>query len=253
MAEIQRTLPLPFPAAQCYDGVRRIWPLMGIKVTRSDPAARMIEGRWDPGGVILVFRCECREAGEGAAEVSLRNDPQWTPVLSRPNIASASAAQKYSDQVLARMDGILAALEKYLQEGEPGLPVPSSRPSLELDHLAWAAGAVISAAFRLLAGWLGPLLVVSLQGTEQQSAFQRAVGALGVLIGAVAAGLVKRRNPAKGSAFFEGFIVAIACIWLNMMFYRTYFTMGCADWAFYFVVGGAFAALGAMRVSRKPK
>jgi hypothetical protein len=201
----------------------------------------------------MVIRADCRENGSGSTEVTLCHDMQWTPVLSRPNIKSEKAAQAFDERVLAKMDGILGTLGKYLTD-ESSLPKMTPGMGLDLDHLAWIIGAIVAIGLRFLAGRLGPgWLPGSTNWVGGQESYLRILGVLGVLVGGAMAGLIKRRNPLKGNAFFEGMVVALANVWMSIFIYRGLFTRGCLDWGVYGLTGLTAAALVSMKFSRNDK
>jgi hypothetical protein len=78
----------------------------------------------------------------------------------------------------------------------------------------------------------------------------RLFGVVGVAVGGLTAGLMKRRKPLKGNAFFEGLIVALAHVWFSLLVSKAYFTMGCVDWATYAVTGILFAAIASLQVKK---
>ena len=57
MAEIQRTQTFPAPIRRCFEGLLRVWPVLEIKVNKSDPETYTAEGHWSPGsGAKMTFR-----------------------------------------------------------------------------------------------------------------------------------------------------------------------------------------------------
>jgi hypothetical protein len=251
MAEIQRKQIFPFPVKRCFEGLLRVLPVMEIQVKKSDPEKRTVEGHWSPGGgAKMVIRADCRENEAGLTELTLRHDMQWTPVLSRPNIKNEIAAHAFDERVLAKMDGILETLGKYLTD-ESSLPKMTPGMGLDLDHLAWITGAIVSIGLRYLAGRFGlGWLPGSTNTGGGQESYLRILGVAGVLIGGVVAGLIKRRNPLKGNAFFEGMVVALANVWMSIFIYKGLFTRGCLDWGVYGLTGLTAAALVSMKFSR---
>jgi hypothetical protein len=122
---------------------------------------------------------------------------------------------------------------------------------LDLDHLAWITGAIVSIGLRYLAGRFGlSWLPGSTNTGGGQGSYLRILGVAGVLIGGVVAGLIKRRNPLKGNAFFEGMVVALANVWMSIFIYKGLFTRGCLDWGVYGLTGLTAAALVSMKFSR---
>jgi hypothetical protein len=169
----------------------------------------------------------------------------------RPRAQTEKLAKMLDENTNKYMDKVFAGLSEFLQD-EAKYAKTAPMTSLDLDHLAWIAGAATSISLRSLAGWLGPMLFSSLQGSDQMSNFLRLAGVLGVVFGATAAGLVKRRNPLKGNAFFEGFIVGLANVIMSILFYKPYFTIGCVDWAIYGMTGVTLAALASQQFGKKP-
>jgi len=252
MAEIQRTQTFPAPVKRCFEGLLRVWPVLEIQVKKTDPEMHTAEGYWDPsGGAKMIFRGECRDGGDGSTQVTLRHDLQWTPVLSRPNVTSEKAAKAFDERIFIQMDKVLEMLGKFLED-ETSLPKITPGLGLDLDHLAWIIGAIVSVGLRLLAGLAGSSWFPGIgNGADGQATYLRIMGVAGVLVGSAVAGLVKRRNQRKGNAFFEGLIVALANVWLSIFVYKPFFSMGCVDWGVYGLTGLTAAALVSMRFVKK--
>jgi len=248
MAEIQRAQTFPAPVERCFEGLLRVWTVMEIQVKKTDHEAHTAEGHWSPGGgAKMVFRSECKDCGGGSTQVTLRHDMQWTPIWSRPNVRSEKAAKAFDERIFAQMDKVLEKLGKYLED-ETSLPKITPGLGLDLDHIAWIVGAIVSVGLRLLAGRAGTGWLPGIaNGAEGEATYLRIMGVAGVLVGAAVAGLVKRRNPLKGNAFFEGMIVALANVWLSIMLYKPFFSMGCVDWGVYGLTGLTVAALASMQ------
>jgi hypothetical protein len=251
MAEIQRVQNFPAPIERCFEGLLRVWPVMEMQVKKTDHEAFTAEGHWSPGGgARMVFRAACKDNGDGSTQVTLRHDMHWTPVWSRPNVMNEKAAKAFDERIYVRMDKILETLGKYLED-ETSLPKITPGLGLDLDHAAWIGGAIVSVGLRLLARLAGPgWLPVIANGANRETTYLRIIGVVGVLIGAVVAGLVKRRNPLKGNAFFEGMIVALANVWLSIFVYKSFFSMGCVDWGVYGLIGLTAAALASMQFKK---
>jgi len=249
MTEIQKDQTFSAPPARCLEGLLRVGPYVEMKVKRSDAAAGTAELNWEPGGAAFVFRLSCTDAGSGQTQVQLQHDLAWTPVLSRPVVNSERMRQQLDERVRVQMERIFTTLEEFLQD-ETRFPKGVTPTSLEIDHLAWAAGGAISVGLRWLAAQLQPVLARSV-GRGQ---FLRAVGLAGILVGAAAAGLLKRRNPSRGSAFFEGLIVVIVNIWMSLFIYQKVFSLGVVDWVISALVGLTAGWLASMRLpARKEK
>lgn len=119
--------------------------------------------------------------------------------------------------------------------------------SLNLDHVAWVTGAIVSIGIGLMIVDFRLILAAS-SSAAGGSAILRTAGLVGVLTGALIAGLIKRRKPAWGSAFFEGLIVAIVNIGFSVLVYSSTYAMGYIAWIVYGVVGIAAASLGSIRL-----
>ncbi|MGD0610767.1 MAG: hypothetical protein ABSB41_04575 [Anaerolineales bacterium] len=250
MAEIQKAQSFPASAERCLTGLVRIWPYLAIRVRSSNPAEGTAEGSWRPGaGAVFIFRAECKKTGEETCEVSLRHDLQWTSIWSRPTVPNEKVGSKLNEKTLEQMDRIFSTLGQFLEE-EAKFPEGAAAVSLNLDHVAWAIGAIVSVGIRLLIVYFRLILAAS-SSEVGGSAFLRVAGLAGVLVGAMIAGLVKRRNPAWGSAFFEGLIVAIVNIGFSVLVYSSAFSMGYIDWIVYGVVGIAVASLASIRLPVK--
>jgi hypothetical protein len=250
MTEIYKARSFPASSARCMAGLLRIWPFLDIRVRRSNPAEGTAEGSWQSGsGAAFIFRAECKKTGENACEVVLRHDLQWTSIWSRPVVANETVSKKLNERTLEQVDRIFSTLGEYLQD-ETKFTKGTPPASLTLDHLAWAIGAVVSIGARLSVGAIQRDLNPAL---GQSGAFPllRLMGLAGVLVGGLVAGFLKRRAPARGSAFFEGLIVAIVNIWLSLVVYSSAFAMGTIDWIVYGVVGVAAASLVSIRFPAK--
>jgi len=247
MTEIQKARTFPASSDRCLGGLVRIWPYLNIRVRKSDPADGSAEGSWQPGsGATFLFRAECKDAAEGACEVTLRHDLQWTSRWSRPVVANEALGQKLNARTLEQMERIFSTLGEYLED-ETKFTARTPPASLALDHVAWAVGAAISIAARLLVG----AVQVPLHPAFSQfagPALPRVIALAGVLVGALVAGLLKRRTPEKGSAFFEGLVVAIVNLWLSLVIHSIAITLGTVDWIVYCVVGVVAASLASMRI-----
>lgn len=245
MTEIQKAQAFPASAVRCLEGLLRTWPYLAIQVKRSDPARGTAEGSWRPGaGAEFIFRAECKKTGENACEVGLRHDLQWTSIWSRPTMPNEKVGAKLNEKTLEQMDRIFSTLGQFLED-ETKFPPGAALVSLNLDHVAWVIGAIVSVAIRVGIVYFRP--PVSPAGT----AFLRVASLAGVLVGAMIAGLIKRRHPAWGSAFFEGLIVAIVNIALSVLVYSSTYAMGYIDWIVYGVVGIAAASLASIRPPAK--
>jgi hypothetical protein len=251
MAEIQRSQTYPVSIERCFEGLRRVLPATEIQVKKTNLEAHSTEGNWNPGGTTLVFRAECKDLGEGNSEVTIRHDLQWTSMLSRPNLRNEKAVNAFNEKVFGQMERVLDTLGKYLVD-ETSLPKITPGMGLDLDLAAWTTGAIVSIGLRLLADIAAPGWFHGIANTEvARSIYLRIVGIAGVLVGGVAAGLVKRRAPLKGSAFYEGLIVALANVSLSILIYKPYFSMGCVDWGIYGLTGFTFASLASMQFGKK--
>jgi len=175
--------------------------------------------------------------------VIVRNDPKWTPIFIRPRVFNEKISKMLEENTSKIIDEIYNKLREFLNDGEKfSLIAPTN--SLELDFLAWIVGSVTSIGLRLAAGFAGSgWLSIFSERPDGNSLYMRLMGVLGVLVGAAVAGWVKRRNPGKGNAFFEGLIVAIANITLSVFLYKPIFSMGMIDWVIYFIAGVSAAYL----------
>jgi hypothetical protein len=243
MTEIQKIQSFSAPLERCTEGLSRIWPYLDMKPRSSDLASGTAEVNWSTGsGAVFVFRLACKVDPDGQTEVTLRHDLSWTPVLSRPMANSEKAGRMLSEKANSQMDKVFSSLGEFLVD-ETRFPKGVAPASLDVDHLAWLAGGAVSLVARFLAA-----IIPSSQAADGKVQFLRALGLAGVLVGAAVAGLIKRRKPSKGSAFFEGLIVAIVNIWMSLLFYRSYFNMSPADWVLYGLVGITAAALASLRL-----
>ena len=248
MTEIQKARTFPASSDRCLGGLLRTWPYLNIRVRKSDPAQGTAEGSWQPGsGATFVFRAECKEAAQGACEVTLRHDLQWTSLWSRPVVASEALGQKLNARTLEQMDRIFSTLGEYLED-ETKFTARTPPASLTLDHIAWAVGVAVSIAARLLAGAVQTPLLRAF-GQSAAPSLLRVIALAGVLVGALVAGLLKRRTPEKGSAFFEGLIVAVVNLWLSLVIHSIAITLGTVDWIVYCVVGVVAASVASIRIS----
>lgn len=250
MTEIQKAQAFPASADRCLEGLLRIWPYLAIQVNKSNLAEGSAEGSWRPGaGAVFIFRAECKKKGENACEVRLHHNLQWTSIWSRPTVPNEKVGTKLNEKTLEQMDRIFSTLGQFLED-ETKFPAGVPVVSLNLDHVAWAVGAIVSVGIRLLIVYFRLILAAS-PGQAGGSAFLRVAGLVGVLVGAMIAGLVKRRNPAWGSAFFEGLIVAIVNIAFSVLVYSSKYAMDYIDWIVYGVVGIAAASLASIRLPAK--
>jgi len=251
MTEIQKVQAFPASTDRCLAGLLRIWPYLAIQVNKSNPADGTAEGSWRPGaGAVFIFRAVCKKTGENTCEISLRHDLHWTSIWSRPTVPNEKASRKLNEKALEQMDRIFSNLGDFLQD-ESKFPKDVPVDSLNLDQVAWAIGAIVSVGIRLVIVYFRLILVAS-SGQAGGADFLRVAGLAGVLVGAMIAGLVKRRNPAWGGAFFEGLIVSIVNIGFSVLVYSSAFAMGYIDWIIYGVVGIAAASLASIRLpSRK--
>jgi hypothetical protein len=248
MAEIHKTQSFPAPLERCREGLTRIWPYLDMKPRSSNPSAGIAEVNWTPGsGSVFVFRLAIKTGPDGQTEVTLRHDLSWTQALSRPLVNSEKMGQMLAEKASLQMEKVFSTLEEFLAD-ETKFPKGVAPASLDMDHLAWLAGSAVSVGLRFLAAQFQTALFPSLQGADGKAQFLRALGMVGVLIGAAAAGLVKRRKPSKGSAFFEGVIVAIINIWMSLLFYKSFFTMSAIDWVLYGLVGITAASVASLRL-----
>jgi hypothetical protein len=246
MAEIQKTQIFNMTPERCFEGLRRVFPILEVAIKRSDPVTRTLEAVWSPGGMQIILRAVCMASGDGT-EVTLSQDIKWTPVLSRPMLAGEKESKKLNDKVNQMMSAVFEMLEKFLQD-ENSLPKLAPVAGLDLDHVAWIIGAVVSLGLRSVAIFLLPNWIPSLtQTADGAMMFMRLAGVAGVLVGALTAGLLKRRKPLRGNAFFEGLIISILHIWFSMLFSKTYFTMGCVDWTTYMATGIIIASIASMK------
>jgi len=254
MAEIQRTQTFPAPIKPCFEGLLRVWPVLEIQVNKSDPETYTAEGHWSPGGgAKMIFRLECKESSDSLTQVTLRHDIHWTPILSRPKVAGEKAARAFDERIFAKMDKVLETLGKYLED-ENSLPKLTPGLGLDLDHPSWIVGGLVSIGLRWLAGIGGSSWLPGIANrTDGQVTYLRIMGVIGVVVGAAITGLVKRRNPLKGNAFFEGMIVALVNVWLSIMFYQKIFSMSCVDWGVYGLAGLTAAALASMQFANRNK
>jgi hypothetical protein len=249
MAEIQKMQTFNATPEQCLEGLRRVFPILEVAIKRSDPVMRTMEAAWSPGGLQLIIRAACKDSG-GATEVTLSHDMKWTPVWSRPMAMSEKNSKMLNDKIAERMDAVFEMLGKFLVD-ENSIPKLAPVTGLDLDHAAWVIGAVVSLGLRSAAIFLVPTWIPSLtQTVDQATMYMRLVGVAGVVVGGLTAGLMKRRKPLKGNAFFEGLIVALAHIWFSLLVSKAYFTMGCVDWATYVVAGIVFAAFASMQIKK---
>jgi hypothetical protein len=244
MTEIQRVRTFPVPPGRCFEGLLRVWPAAEIQVKKVNQETRRAEGDWNLLGMTMIFHAECKVVEDGATQVIVSHDLQWTSIWSRPKVTSEKAARAFDERTYQQMDRAMDMLGKYLED-ESSLPKMSPVLGLNIDHLAWIIGAVVSIGFRLLAS-----LVASIGSSEQGSNF-KLVGWLGVIFGAITAGLVKRRQPIKGNAFFDGLIVAVVNIAFSGLVYRIYFQMGWVDWVVYGLIGLICATLASLQIPRK--
>lgn len=210
MAEIQRTQTYRMAVGRCFESLLRVWHVMEIQMKKSDPETYTAEGHWSLGwGAKMIFRAECRDNSDGSTQLTPRNDMHWTPILSRPSRAGEKAARAFEGRILAKMERVLEALGNYLQD-ENSLPKLTPGLGLDLDHPAWIVGGIISVGGRWLTGLAGPgWLPAIANGTDGQVTYLHIMGVTMVIVGAAVTGFVIRRNPLKGSAFFEGMIVAL--------------------------------------------
>ncbi len=251
MAEIQRSQTFQVPIERCFEGLKRVLPATEIQVKKTNPETHSTEGNWNPGGTTLVFRTECKDLGEGNSEVTICHDLQWTSMLSRPNLRNEKAVNAFNEKVFGQMDKVLDTLGKYLVD-ETSLPKITPSMGLDISLPAWTIGAIVSIGLRLLADIAAPGWFHGIANTEvARSIYLRIVGIAGVLVGAVVAGLVKRRTPLKGSAFYEGLIVALANVSMSILVYKNFFSMGCVDWGIYGLTGFTFASLASMQFGKK--
>jgi hypothetical protein len=249
MAEMQKMQVFNATPERCFDGLQRVFRNLEVVIKRSDPATRTMEAVWSPGGAQIIIRAVCKDSG-GATEVTLSHDTKWTPVWSRPMAMTEKDLKKLNDKVIQLMSAVFEMLEKFLAD-ENSIPKLAPVAGLDLDHVAWIIGAVVSLGLRSAAIFLLPTWIPSLtQTADRATMYMRLAGVVGVVVGGLTAGLVKRRNPLKGSAFFEGLIVALAHIWFSLLVSKAYFTMGCVDWATYVVTGMVFAAFASMQIKK---
>jgi hypothetical protein len=249
MAEIRKTQVFNATPEQCFEGLRRVFPILEIAIKRSDPALQTLEAAWSPGGVQVIIRTACKVSDSGT-EVTLSHDIKWTPVWSRPTAMSEKNSKIMHDKVLERMGAVFEMLEKFLAD-ENSIPKLAPVTGLDLDHVAWIVGAAVSLGLRSAAIFFLPNWIPSLtQTADGTTLYMRLVGVVGVAVGGLTAGLIKRRKPSKGNAFFEGLIVALAHIWFSLLASKAYFTMGCVDWATYGVTGIVFAAIASMQFKK---
>jgi hypothetical protein len=246
MAESEKSQTMNFSADRCFECLLRVFPHLQINVRKSDETSRTVEGFWtSSAGAQFVVRASCSLTSENSTNVVLGYNSEWASIFSRP-VAIGRGAKLVQEQVNEKMDAIFSDLVRYLPNLE-ALPKPEPVQRVQMDMPAVMLGGFTSLGARVLASVLTPGLYQAYHWNLQDEAnFTRAISIVGVFIGALVAGLVKRREPVLGNAMLEGVMVGLVNVWFSIIACKTFFSIDWQDWIVYGVVGAIGGALGTL-------